>query len=181
MLNRLAIIVLLFLPDFAKSQTLKPDPGTSQIRFTIANLGLDVEGGFSGIDGNILFSSQNPEAALFDLQIPVNSIATGISLRDKHLKNEPYFNREKYPFIRFVSTQVRQTKDGSFEVSGLLSIKNITKQISFPFQVSQIRDKLRFTGKFTINRRDFQVGKNSLTLSDYVHVQVSVTTLASSF
>jgi polyisoprenoid-binding protein YceI len=180
MLNRFAIIVIFFLPYFVKSQTLKPDAGASQIQFTIANFGLDVEGTFSGIAGSILFSGQDPEAALFDLQIPSNSIETGITLRDKHLKNETYFNCEKYPLIRFVSTQVRQAKDGWFEVSGLLTIKGISKPVAFPFQVSQVKERIRLTGKFTINRRDFLIGKNSLTMSDSVNVQVSVTTLPNS-
>jgi polyisoprenoid-binding protein YceI len=56
-----------------------------------------------------------------------------------------------------------------------LTIKNTTKEISFPFQATPAGDDYIFKGTFTINRRDFDVGGSSTLGND---VTVSLTVLA---
>jgi polyisoprenoid-binding protein YceI len=57
---------------------------------------------------------------------------------------------------------------------GNLIIKGVSKEIKFPFKATPKDDGFLFEGEFKINRRDFKVGGNSLSLSDDVTVSLSV-------
>ncbi len=119
---------------------------------------------------------QHPEKSLFDVSIAATSVNTDNSMRDDHLKKDGYFDVEKYPRIRLVSTGITgPDNSGHYTFSGKLTIKDTTKQISYPFIVTALGDDLIFKGDFTINRRDFEVGGAS-TLSN--NLTVSLTVLA---
>ena len=92
-------------------------------------------------------------------------------MRDTHLKKEEYFNVDKYPVINFTSTAV-----SSSTVSGNLTIKGISKPISFPYTVSKPLKGAGFIfeGSFSINRKDFDIGSSSFSLSDAVTVNLKV-------
>lgn len=52
-----------------------------------------------------------------------------------HLKNEDFFDVEKHPTATFVITSVKTDKTTS-QVSGKMTIKGITKDLSFPAEVT---------------------------------------------
>jgi len=64
-----------------------------------------------------------------------SSIDTGVAARDNHLRTADFFDVEKYPQISFKSTKVEK-KGNEYLITGDLTIKGITKQISFPFQIT---------------------------------------------
>lgn len=53
-----------------------------------------------------------------------------------HLKSEDFFGVEKYPTSTFVITKITPAAAGSVSVSGNLTIKGITKPLSFPAKVT---------------------------------------------
>ena len=54
-------------------------------------------------------------------------------------------------------------------MKGLLSIKGKVKNIEILFETTSSSIGILFTGQFTINRRDFDVGGSSISLSDDSH------------
>src|SRR5215469_12064020 len=88
------------------AQSYKPIDQGSAIGFTIKNLGINTKGSFTGLDGYISFSPANPSKDSFDVSIDAASVNTDNSMRDDHLKKESYFDVEKYPRIRMVSTSI---------------------------------------------------------------------------
>src|SRR5438445_4759133 len=94
-------------------------------------------------------------------------------MRDNHLRKEEYFDVQNYPRIRFVSTSVTVDKNAHFTVTGQLTIKNTTKEISIPFTTTPKDGGYIFTGEFKLNRKDFQVGGSS-TISNTLTVYFSV-------
>ncbi|MEO7209542.1 MAG: YceI family protein, partial [Chitinophagaceae bacterium] len=58
--------------------------------------------------------------------------------------------------------------------SGTLTIKGVSKSISFPYTVKKLNDGYMFEGDFSINRKDFGVGGSFTTLSNRVDVQLRV-------
>ena len=97
-------------------------------------------------------------------------------MRDEHLRKDTYFDVEKYPRIRLVSTAVTPANgDGHYTLTGKLTIKSTTKEISFPFLATPAGDDFIFRGTFKINRRDFDVGGASTLGND---VTVTLTVLA---
>ena len=95
-------------------------------------------------------------------------------MRDNHLRSEDYFDVKNYPRIHFVSSRITPAKKaGTFFVSGNLTIKETTKEISFPFTAQPQADGFLFNGEFKINRRDFKVG-GSGTISNDLLVKMEV-------
>ena len=145
----------------------------SRIAFTIKNLGFTVTGAFSGIKGTILFDPQNLPGSSINVSVDAASVNTDNSMRDDHLRGETYFDVKRYPKISFVSTNITALRNRSFLVTGKLTIKNISKEISIPFTVKQVPGGFAFVGSFSINRRDFDVGGTSI-ISDMLIVDLTV-------
>jgi polyisoprenoid-binding protein YceI len=147
----------------------------SSIEFKIKNFGITVNGSFRGLKGNITFDTQNTATAIFNLSVNANTVNTGIDSRDNHLRKEDYFNVTKFPVLSFKSIKVTSPgKEGLFNINGSITIKGVTKNISFPFTVTPKQNGYLFTGSFMLNRRDFGVGSSSLILSDNLDVSFSI-------
>ena len=151
------------IPEF------RPVDKSDSVTFTIKNFGISTKGEFQGLKGSIKWDAANPSNSSFDVSVDVNTINTAIDMRDKDLKEEKWFDVSKYPTINFKSTSVTATN-----VTGNLTIKGVTKQISFPFSVIPVASGYRFEGSFALNRKDFGVGGSSFTLSDNAQVMLKI-------
>ena len=173
MKNTLLLLAGLLAMKVSPAQ-LKPADQGSVIKFTIDNFGFGVDGSFKGLQGSISFDPQNAAAAQFDVTIDASTVNTDNSLRDSHLRNDSYFDVKNYPRIRLVSTKITSTGTaGTYQFTGQLTIKNVTKDVSFPFTVSQSGGGLSFSGSFKIKRKDFGVGGTS-TVSNELTVSLTV-------
>jgi len=156
-----------------KAQQYKPVDEKSEIKFVIKNFGLNTSGSLNGLKGTINIDPSNPAASAFNVSVEVNTINTGSDARDNHIKKEEYFDVEKYSTINFVSTVIKKNQNG-YAVTGNLTIKGVTKSITFPFTVENQENGIQLNGEFDINRRDFGVGEGSAVLSDNVNVSLKV-------
>lgn len=164
--------LLLFTPLLLFAFTiidLKPVDADDSVTFVIKNFGINTKGSFKGLKGSIKWDAANLSNSSFNVSVDANTINTGIDMRDNDLRKENYFNVEKYPTINFVSTAVSATN-----VTGNITIKGITKQINIPYTVKSSGNGYLFEGKFSLNRRDFNVGGSSFTLSNNLEVQLKV-------
>lgn len=169
------LVIPLMVAGICFGQQFTPVDAGTEIGFTIKNFGIKVNGHFSGIQGKIIFHPDSLQASLFDVKVDASTINTRIDQRDNHLRSEDYFEVEKYPFIHFVSQRVtRSTNKDYLFVFGKLTIKDVTREISFPFKVTPQAGELIFEGEFSLDRRDYHVGGRSLTLSDNVVVHLKV-------
>jgi polyisoprenoid-binding protein YceI len=156
------------------SQEYKPVDEGSVVAFEIKNLGFNTKGSFKGLDGRIVFDPNDLTKASFDVTIDATSVNTDNEMRDNHLKKESYFDVEKYPKIRFVSTGCSgPDKNGHYTLSGRLTIKSTTRDISFPFIATPMGDDYIFKGGFQLNRKDYGVGGSS-TISNNMTVNLTV-------
>ncbi|MES2005588.1 MAG: YceI family protein [Bacteroidota bacterium] len=171
---------ILLLAAFAASSIsvaqYQPVDVGSSVRFSIKNFGINTGGSFAGLHGKVNFDGNHPDAASFDVSIDAATIHTSIDLRDEHLRGETYFDVKKYPQIHFVSTRITPSATtGEMIISGKLTIKDRTKDISFPFTAVPMQDGFLFKGNFQINRKDFGVG-GSGPISNSLEVQLTVLT-----
>ena len=70
-----------------------------------------------------------------------------------HMKSEDFFNTAKYPTSEFTITEIENLTDDSTMVSGNLTIKDITKNISFKAKSSE----KKFSSKFTFDRFEWNI------------------------
>lgn len=115
-------------------------------------------GSFSGLSGNIRFDENDLEASSFDVEVEANTINTGNGLKNKHAMGKGYFDVEQFPKIKFHSSKVSKTELG-FEMIGILNLKGIEKEISFPFTYGPAEEfETVFKGNFEVDRLDFEIG-----------------------
>ncbi|WP_031528018.1 YceI family protein [Dyadobacter crusticola] len=139
--------------------------------YTIRFDGKYARGKFNQLSGHISFDPASPESAKFDVTVDVNSIDTGIELKNKHAKSEKWFDAEQFPTIRFASEKVFAT-DSGYVVEGDLTVRGIVKRIAIPFIFKS--EQPGFYGTFKVNRGDFGIGKVNGKESDSTIVEVSV-------
>src|SRR5690242_11136976 len=110
-LSRIKSLVMAacLLPAFAlASEKITPgkytvDTSHSKVGFEISHLVIStVEGRFNDFQGGMKLADAF-EKSTVDTTIDVNSIDTGNSKRDSHLKGEDFFDAAKYPKITFKS------------------------------------------------------------------------------
>jgi len=168
-----AIALLCIVNAFGQNYT--PVDAGSKVRFVIKNFGINTGGTFEGLAGSIIFDPANLAGASFSVSVDAKSVDTDLEARDNHLRKEEYFDVEKYPKITFRSTKITTTnKEGYLFMFGVITIKNISKEISFPFQQTSKDGGVLFEGEFKLNRRDFGVGGKSFSMSDELNVELSI-------
>lgn len=171
----LVLIAALISSKVSEAQAFTPMDQGSKIHFVIKNFGINTGGDLAGVQGKINFDAKKPASASFDVTIKVSTIDTDNGKRDEHLKSDDYFDVEKYPVIHIVSTSITKGADlMHFTFTGKLTIKNVTKTISFPFTAQGKTGGAIFAGNFEIDRLDYGVGKGSSVMSDKVKISLSV-------
>jgi len=153
---------------------MHPVAKESSIRFTIHNFGFKTGGTFAAPEGDIVFKPDDLARSSFQVTIKSASINTDIESRDNHLREEDYFDVKNYPLIRFASSAVRAAgKKDSYLVTGTLTIKKSSRVIDIPFTAIQKGESWVFTGEFSMDRRDYDVGGSS-TISNALTVYINV-------
>lgn len=156
-------------------QTYTPVDDGSKVHFVIDNFGISTGGDFTGLTGTVKFNAADPAAADFDVSVDANSVNTDIQARDNHLRKSEYFDVKNYPRLLFKSNRITKTnRDGYFYMFGTITIKGVSKEVSFPFTATEKNGGYLFEGNFKLNRRDFNVGGRSLSLSDELTVSLSI-------
>ncbi|HEX4958189.1 MAG TPA: YceI family protein [Lacibacter sp.] len=170
------IVFLVFLCQTAVAQTYSPVDAGDAIQFRIKNLGFDVNGSFRGLKGKILFTADNLSACNIDVAIDASTVNTDNSTRDKHLRGKDYFDVTANPQIKITSERIaKSVTPGYYVFFGKLSMKGVVQNISFPFKATEESGGIRFTGTFSLKRRDFGVGGRS-TISNDVDIKLNVLT-----
>ena len=171
----LILLTCLFAATISIAQTFTPVDEGSKLHFVIKNFGINTGGDLKGLQGKITFDAKKLTTASFDVTTKVSTIDTDNEKRDEHLKEQDYFDAEKYPVIHIVSTSITPGADlMHFNFKGKLTIKNVTKIISFPFTAQQKNGGAIFAGDFEIDRTDYNVGKESSVMSNKVKISLSV-------
>lgn len=98
---------------------------------------------------------------------------------NKHMKSPDFFDVAKFPKSTFVSTKIAPAADttkGSHDVTGNLTMRGVTKEVTFPANVKVADGKVEASTEFSINRKDFGIvykGKPDDLIRDGVVIKVS--------
>jgi polyisoprenoid-binding protein YceI len=89
--------------------------------------------------------------------------ADGSAKLEGHLKSEDFFEIAVFPTSKFEITKT-EVNAGKMQVTGNMTIKGITKQITFPATLAVSKDNVTLISEtFQINRADFNVKYKSKT------------------
>lgn len=171
----------------AAAADYKIDPAHSSANFSVTHMGLSkVRGAFGNVQGTVSYDAANPAAAKVEATIDVSTVNTNDPKRDGHLKSADFFEVEKFPSIKFVSTKVEKAGNG-LKATGDLTMKGVTKQVVLNIEgpTDEIKDmrgmKRRAAAATTrINRKDFGITFNrvldtgGLMISDEVDITLDI-------
>jgi len=123
-----------------------------EIKFLSGKVTTDHPGGFSEFSGKLITTDDGKGVKQVEVEIKTASIwaADGTDGKDKtnekltgHLKNSDFFNVEKFPTAKFVSTEIKEGgSGGTHTVTGNLTIMETTKSVTFPANITVDGDKV---------------------------------------
>jgi len=158
------------------------DPAHTRIGFVARHaMVTKVRGSFDEFTGTAVLDGANPANSRVEVTIEAASIDTRNAQRDEHLRSNDFLAMQEYPKITFASTGVRQAGESTFEVTGDLTIKGVTNEITIPFEFEGAakdpfgNERVGFEGSVTINRRDYGVTWNAALEGGGVLVSDKVT------
>jgi polyisoprenoid-binding protein YceI len=107
------------------------DAGHSSVGFSVRHLMItNVRGEFEKFRGHVGYDAAHPEATRIEAAIDVASLNTREAKRDADLRSALFFDAENHPQMTFVSKAVRAVGDGALDVTGDLSIRGTTHEVT---------------------------------------------------
>jgi polyisoprenoid-binding protein YceI len=158
------------------------DPAHSRIGFVARHaMVTKVRGAFNDFEGTAVIDGAEPANSSVSLVIKVDSIDTRNAQRDGHIRTNDFLDIESYPEIRFVSTSIEHEGGNDFQVTGDLTIKDVTRSITLPLEYQGAakdpfgNDRIGFEGSVVINRKDWGITWNAALETGGVLVSEKVT------
>jgi polyisoprenoid-binding protein YceI len=145
------------------------DPAHSEIQFKVKYLMITtVTGSFKEFSAEVETQDENISTGNISFQTFTKSIDTNNEQRDTHLKSVDFFDVEKFPVIHFQSSKFEKIDgDDNFQLSGNLTIKDVTKPIKLNVEFGGVgKDpwgnvKAGFSLNGNINRKDWNLNWNA--------------------
>jgi polyisoprenoid-binding protein YceI len=146
----------------------------SSLTFNYKQMGVAMDGKFKKFTAQLSFDPAKVAAAKATIDIELASIDTGSSDADQEVVGKAWFNTAAFPKAVFVSNQIKQTATNQYQVTGKLTLKGQTKDISFPLKHTPQGAAGQFTGGFTLHRADFSIGEGMWSKFDVVANDIQV-------
>lgn len=165
---------------WAEREVYVIDPVHSGVEFRIGHFFNQVPGRFNEFAGELHLDRENLANSVVQATIQVASIDTANGDRDNHLRTDDFFDAETFPEITFVSTSWEETGENSFAVTGDLTIRDVTREVTLDARVlgfGQGRGETMVTGwdaRGKIDRTDFGITYGRPVIGTEVEIVLSV-------
>lgn len=134
----------------------------SEIGFKVKHLMIsNTKGVFKEYTGTVYTEGDDFTTVQVELWIDPASINTRDAKRDEHLKNEDFFDVERFRDIRFRSTKMEKVKEDEYALHGDFTMKGITRPIRLEAEFNGIINdpwggrRTGFVIKGKISRKDW--------------------------
>ncbi|HJK93010.1 MAG TPA: YceI family protein [Polyangiaceae bacterium LLY-WYZ-15_(1-7)] len=143
----------------AAREVLAFGPDGSSIGWVGSKVTGSHEGGFREFSGEIAFDPADPTRSRVSVTIDATSLFADDPDLTDHLKTGDFFETERFPQARFVTTAIAEGGEGeaTHTLTGDLTLHGETKSISFPATVGVTDAAVTARAEFSINRRDFGI------------------------
>ena len=145
------------VPDGA--EVLSIDASASKLNWTGSKVTKSHPGGFKTFSGAITLVESDPTKSKVEVEIDVASLWTDSEKLAGHLKTDDFFDVEHHPKATFASTAITAggAEGATHTVKGNLTLRGVTKEISFPATITVGEKDVTAKAKFSINRQDFGI------------------------
>jgi len=162
--SALAAVLALPLAGQAADYVIDTEDQHASIVFKISHLGFSwMYGRFNSFEGQFSWDPDQPEASTVEVTIDTTSVDTNHAERDKHLRSADLLNARKHPTARFVSRAVAQTGEGELEITGELTLNDVTRPITLNATLTGEGEdpwgnyRVGFEGQTTLRLKDFNI------------------------
>lgn len=125
----LVLFTALIASASLSAETYTIDSVHSSVGFSLRHLVSKFTSSFTKVSGTINYDAAKPEASSVEATIAIDSVATANEKRDSHLKSPDFFDTTKFPSATFKSKAWKKTGENTFDVTGDLTIKEVTKEV----------------------------------------------------
>ncbi len=163
------------------------DPMHSGAEFVVRHLMImNVRGSVPIKSATVKIRGDDFATATVEAELDVTKIHTGTPDRDGHLRSADFFDVENHPAMTFKSTNIKQTGDDEYQMTGNLTIRNTTREVVLAVEKTGEtvdpwgNQRVGLEAKTTINRSEFELGWNQaletggVVVSDKVKVELSL-------
>jgi polyisoprenoid-binding protein YceI len=148
----------------------------SQIQFIGSKVTGSHDGGFHRFAGTIQVENGRVVGTP-EIRIDMDSTWSDNDRLTGHLKNADFFDVPNHPIATFVVTGIESAGTGQ-TVNGNLTLRGVSKSISFPAKVLVTEEAVTVQAEFAINRKDFGVnysGRADDLIRDNVVIKLDLT------
>lgn len=163
---RLALIALLLSALSAPALAAPKwtvDPAKSTVGFEVQVSSETVKGTFGTYSADISFDPAAPAGSKAVVTIDLASVKSGDATRDGMLAAQQWFNAASSPQARFETTSIKSTGGNTYEATGKLTIRGVSRSVTLPFTFTANGNQATIAGTTTIKRSDFGVGQGKIT------------------
>lgn len=133
----------------------------------------DFSGGFSHVQGRMIYNESQLSQGVFDLVIDINSLNFEISAMEKHALSSDFFDANQFPTITFKGDGFFKT-DSCFYTTGFMKSKGIEKEMKIPFTVTRAsKNAIIVKAEFVVDRNDYGIGLSG-EVSNLINVKATL-------
>ena len=167
------------LASAAAVETYDIDPVHTWVGFNVRHFFTKVPGSFTKVKGTIVVDRDQLENSTVETVIDVASINTNVKMRDDDLRAR-FFAVTQFPVITFKSKAWKKTGDQTYDVTGDLKIRSVTKEIVLKVKSLGFGPGMRgapisgWEASTTLDRRDFGVTADQDSVATQVEIVINV-------
>lgn len=154
------------------------DAAKSTITATSKQMNVPVEGAFKKFDAKVSFDPAKPSAGSAQLNVDIGSYDLGDDSYNEQVRGKDWFDAKTYPRATFTSSSIAPAGANKYTVTGTLTIKGKSQNVSFPMTVTSQAGTQTFDGALPISRLKFDVGtgewKDTSTVADEVTIKFHI-------
>jgi cytochrome b561/polyisoprenoid-binding protein YceI len=146
----------------------------STLSFDTAWSGQPIRGRFDRWTADVAFSPETLDRSHVRVTVDVASAGTGDGERDASLKSGDWLDADAHPKAVFTANRFEKTGAETYVAHGSLELRGVRRRVDLPFRLRTLGDTAHVTGRTTIQRSDFGVGRGEWTATDQIPAAVSI-------
>jgi len=187
--RRMLVLVLLSCSAVATADLSGVPSGTygldrnhGFITFSYSHLGFsNPHIGFRVFDVEVDLDNENPENSTVNVTIDATSIDSRSDTFNGHLSGANFFDTANHPTITFTSTAIEATGESTLDITGNLTIKDITKPVTLAATINKAGNHpmrghamLGVSAETMVKRSEWGLSRNVPNVSDAVTIRIDV-------
>ena len=171
---------IFFATTASAADSYKLDSNHVSVNWSANHFGFSSPSGkFTDADGVIILDEKSPQNSSVDVTIKISSLSTGLLKFDEHLKSKDFFDIERFPTAKFVSSSVTLVGKNGAKISGNLTLHGVTNRVTLDAKLNKIgigpftqKKMVGFSATTAIKRSQFGMSFGLPGVSDNVKLSI---------